>query len=74
MESMTKQQGGPPQGAKTRRNGSEKILGANSAIATMLDQYFKDMEKAPVPDDILQLVAKLESVEREQGKQAEKEE
>jgi hypothetical protein len=65
MESMTKQQGGPPQGTKSRRNGSEKALGTNSEIARKLGEYFSVMEAEPVPDALLQLVSKLEQVELE---------
>lgn len=67
MERMTKQQGGPPQGTKSRRNGSDKVLGTNSEIARKLGEYFSVMEAEPVPDSLMQLVSKLEKVELERS-------
>jgi len=64
MESMTNQQGGPPQGPKSRRNGSEKTLGTNSEIGRKLGEYFKGMEAEPVPDTFLDLISRLDQVER----------
>jgi hypothetical protein len=69
MESMAKQQGGPPaQGGKPRGNGSEKILGANSEIARKLGDYFKGIESEEVPDHFLQLLNRLEQTETAQKK------
>jgi hypothetical protein len=67
MESMTNQQGGPPQGPKSRRNGSEKVLGTNSEIGRKLGEYFRGMEAEPVPDSLLDLVSKLEQVEKDRA-------
>lgn len=64
MDGMTKD-GGARQ-TRPKRNGPERLLGANSEIARKLDEYYRSLLSDEVPDHLTQLLARLEQAESEQ--------
>jgi len=48
-------------------NGDRPDHGASDAIASRLKQYYKSVEAEPIPDQLLDLLEKLDEAERSGG-------
>jgi len=51
----------------SQNRGARSDLGSTDAIASQLKQYYTSVEQEPIPDNLLDLLEKLDAAERSGG-------